>query len=437
MLKFQNKTVLVTGSGTGIGQAITKKFVENGASAIILGRRKEPLEETAKMLEEIIKEKQSNATIKIFGGVDVSNEKDVTSMFDASMEWYLDIGLETLLLLEGRKALPFRVVASVTGDHNAVSSELITRVRKLSAAYSSERLSVGPVKIGLDGDQLKETLHEYDGAICRSGVKITSESLEGNRRMKAIVRAGVGTDNIDGTELARQGIVVMNTPTGNTVSTAEHAFTLILALSRHVSAAHKNLTEGRWDRNTYMGVQLAGKTLGVVGLGRIGQEVAARAKAFQMKVIGHDPFISAEQASKLGIEYVDNVPDMLSRLDYMTVHTPLTSATRHMISKKELDLMKKGAGICVFSRAGTVDYKALRTKLQRGDLHAVLDVFNPEPLPKSSPLWKTPNLVITPHCSSDDWDLYTPRTLDLLFENMSRFLRGRKLKNIVDPVLQY
>src|SRR5687768_16976667 len=145
------------------------------------------------------------------------------------------------------------------------------------------------VRTGLKGEDLRNALGEFDGAICRSGVKITGESLEGNRRLKAIVRAGVGTDNIDKTAATRLGIVVMNTPTGNTLSTAEHAFTLMLALSRNVAPAYQSLLAHKWERNAYMGSQLADKTLGVVGLGRIGQEVAKRALAFQMRVIGYDP----------------------------------------------------------------------------------------------------------------------------------------------------
>ena len=143
------------------------------------------------------------------------------------------------------------------------------------------------VRTGLKGEELRQALAEFDGAILRSGAKITAESLEGNRRLKAIVRAGVGTDNIDKPTATRLGIVVMNTPTGNTVSTAEHAFALMMALSRNVAAANQSLVEGRWDRKAYMGSQLADKTLGIVGMGRIGAEFAKRALAFEMRVIGY------------------------------------------------------------------------------------------------------------------------------------------------------
>jgi D-3-phosphoglycerate dehydrogenase len=166
------------------------------------------------------------------------------------------------------------------------------------------------VVTGLAGDALREALARHDGAICRSGVKITADALAGNHRLRAIVRAGVGTDNIDKDAATRQGIVVMNTPAGNTVSTAEHTFALLLGLARNVGVADASLRDHRWDRNKFMGVQLAGKTLGIVGLGRIGLAVAQRARAFEMRVIGYDPFLSQERAAELGIELVDTVRGM-------------------------------------------------------------------------------------------------------------------------------
>ena len=192
------------------------------------------------------------------------------------------------------------------------------------------------VRTGLAGESLRASLAEFDGAIVRSGVKITAESLAGNRRLRAIVRAGVGTDNIDKTAATRLGIVVMNTPAGNTLSTAEHTFAMMLALSRNVAPAYKGLCEGRWDRNKYMGTQLANKTIGIVGLGRIGQAVAARAKAFEMKVLGYDPFLTKERAQELGITTFESVPAMLPHVDYLTVHTPLTDETKHLVGVEEI-----------------------------------------------------------------------------------------------------
>ena len=253
------------------------------------------------------------------------------------------------------------------------------------------------VVTGLSGAALREALARHDGAICRSGVKITAESLAGNHRLKAIVRAGVGTDNIDKDAATRQGIVVMNTPAGNTVSTAEHTFALILALSRNVAAADASLRQHRWERNKFMGVQLAGKTLGIVGLGRIGQAVAKRALAFDMRVMGFDPFLSQERAKELGIELVGTVRGMLPEVDYLTVHTPLTDDTRHLVGMDELAILKPGIRLVNCARGGIYDEKALVEGLKRGVIGGVaLDVFEQEPC-TDSPLFEMPGVLVTPH----------------------------------------
>ena len=253
------------------------------------------------------------------------------------------------------------------------------------------------VRTGLGGDALREALLEYDGAICRSEAKLTAEVLRGNRRLRGVVRAGVGTDNIDRDAATRQGIVVMNTPAGNTLSTAEHTFTLIAALSRNIAPANRSLMEGRWDRGAFTGVQLAGKTLGIIGMGRIGREVAARAQAFAMRVIGFDPFLSPEQAAKLGVEYVNDVRDLLPEVDYLTVHTPLTPETHHLVSNEEVDLLKPGARLVNCARGGIYDEEALIRGLESGQLAGVaLDVYEEEPC-VDSPLFNMPGVLCTPH----------------------------------------
>ncbi|MCE9632462.1 MAG: phosphoglycerate dehydrogenase [Planctomycetia bacterium] len=253
------------------------------------------------------------------------------------------------------------------------------------------------VRTGLSGTALRDALAAHDGAICRSGVKITADSLAGNHRLKAIVRAGVGTDNIDKEAATRQGIVVMNTPAGNTVSTAEHAFALLLAVSRNIAAADASLRDHKWDRNKFMGAQLAGKTLGIVGMGRIGQAVAERARAFDMRVIGFDPFLSPDRAGELGVELVDTVRGMLPHVDYLTVHTPLTDETRHLIGMKELDVLKPGVRLVNCARGGIYDEQALVEGLKRGVIGGVaLDVFEKEPC-TDSPLFGMPGVVVTPH----------------------------------------
>src|SRR5262245_13852670 len=250
---------------------------------------------------------------------------------------------------------------------------------------------------GLAGDALREALAGADAAICRSGVKITAEALRDNRRLKAIARAGVGVDNIDLAAATRQGIVVMNTPSGNTLSTAEHTMTLMLALSRNIAAAHQSLTSGKWDRKKFIGTQLAGKTLGVIGLGRIGQAVAARACALEMRVLGFDPYLSPEQARKLGVEPVASVREMLPQVDYLTVHTPLTKETTNLVGLPELGLLKPGVRLINCARGGIYNEEALATGLKSGRIGGVaLDVFVKEPC-TDSPLFGLPNVLVTPH----------------------------------------
>jgi len=253
------------------------------------------------------------------------------------------------------------------------------------------------VRTGLKGKDLRAALLEFDGAICRSGVKITGEVLEGNWRLKAIARAGVGTDNIDIGAATRLGIVVMNTPGGNTISTAEHTITLMLALSRNVYPAYHALTEGRWDRKACTGTQLAGKTLGIIGLGRIGQAVATRARALEMRVCGYDPFLSAQRAKELGIQTFNSVRGMLPQVDYLTVHTPLNETTQHMIGTEEIRVMRKGVRLINCARGGILDENALVDGLRSGHLGGVaLDVFETEPC-TASPLFRLPNVLCTPH----------------------------------------
>jgi len=253
------------------------------------------------------------------------------------------------------------------------------------------------VRTGLTGDDLRAALAGHEGAICRSGVKVTAAALAGNQRLRAIVRAGVGTDNIDKEAATRQGIVVMNTPAGNTISTAEHAFALLLGLSRNVAAADASLRAHEWNRNRFTGVQLAGKTLGIIGLGRIGQAVARRARAFDMHIMGYDPFLSPERATELGIELVDNVKALLPLVDYLTVHTPLTDETRHLVGMDDLPRLKPGIRLVNCARGGIYDERALVKGLESGVIGGVaLDVFENEPCTES-PLFGMPGVLVTPH----------------------------------------
>jgi D-3-phosphoglycerate dehydrogenase len=280
------------------------------------------------------------------------------------------------------------------------------------------------VRTGLKGDALKKALADFDGAICRSGVTIGGDVLAGNKRLKAIARAGVGTDNIDKEAATRLGIVVMNTPTGNTLSTAEHAFTLMLALSRRVAEAYARLREGKWDRKSFMGTQLADKTLGIVGLGRIGQEVAKRALAFQMRVLGYDPFLSAEQAAKLGITRFETVKEMLPHVDYLTVHTPLTPETTNLIDREAIATMKPGVRLINAARGGIYNEEALVEGLKSGKLGGVaLDVFVEEPC-TNSPLFGMPNVLCTPHLGASTEEAQTQVAIEACELLINYFTKG-------------
>jgi len=312
------------------------------------------------------------------------------------------------------KASPKNVKGSKAPSSTASQSSKMARVIVLDtlAPEGLEMLKAAPgiefdVRTGLKGDDLRQALAEYEGAICRSGVKITAEALEGNRRLKAIVRAGVGTDNIDKDAATKQGIVVMNTPGGNTLSTAEHTIALLLALSRNIAPAFQSLREGKWDRNKYMGTQVAGKTLGIVGLGRIGVAVAKRARALEMNVLGYDPFMSKERAKELGIEPVETVEAMLPRLDYLTVHTPLTDETRGLIGMAQLEKLKPGVRLINAARGGIYEEAALAEGLKSGKIGGVaLDVYATEPC-TDSPIFGLPGVVCTPHLGASTEEAQT------------------------------
>jgi D-3-phosphoglycerate dehydrogenase len=253
------------------------------------------------------------------------------------------------------------------------------------------------VRNGLTPEQVREELKTVDGIIIRSGTTLTAEILDGQERLKCIARAGVGVDNIDLDAATRAGVLVMNTPTGNTLSTAEHTFAMMLALSRNIGPAHASMKAGKWDRKSFQGTQLAGKTLAVVGLGRIGLSVATRAIAFEMKVLGYDPFLSEEKAKEYGIELSRDVDEIIRRCDYLTVHTPLTEETRGLINASRLATMKKGVRIINCARGGIIDEAALADAIQSGHVAgAAVDVFVEEP-PKDRRLADLPQVLATPH----------------------------------------
>ncbi len=253
-------------------------------------------------------------------------------------------------------------------------------------------------RLGLKGPELAAALREFDAAIVRSQPKITAEALESPGKLRAIARAGVGVDNIDVAAATRRGIVVMNTPGGNTVSAAEHTVALMFAVARKVAVADAVMKAGGWDRNKFVGTQLAGKTLGVVGLGRIGREVARRAIGLDMAVIALDPFVTAAKAAELGLKTANTLDELLPQVDFLTIHVPATAETKGLVGARELGMMKKTAVVLNVARGGIIDEAALAASLAAGALGgAGVDVFTAEPIVADNPLLKAPNVVLTPH----------------------------------------
>jgi|YNPNPStandDraft_1061719.scaffolds.fasta_scaffold01715_1 D-3-phosphoglycerate dehydrogenase len=252
------------------------------------------------------------------------------------------------------------------------------------------------VKTNLSEDELVSIIGEYDALVVRSSTKVTSRVIEAGKRLQVIGRAGVGVDNIDVEAATRQGILVVNAPDGNSIAAAEHTIALMLALARHIPQADASLRKREWERKRFMGVEVTGKTLGVIGIGRIGREVARRGRGLGMQVIAHDPYVPAAHAERIGVELCE-LDDLLTRADFITIHVPLTPDTRDMIGERELSIIKPGARLINCARGGIVNEAALLKALDDGRLSgAALDVFTKEP-PLDSPLLDHPRVVVTPH----------------------------------------
>ncbi len=252
-------------------------------------------------------------------------------------------------------------------------------------------------RTGLTGDDLFEAVRDCDGLVVRSETKVTAQLMEAAGRLRAVGRAGVGVDNIDVAAATARGIVVMNAPDGNTMTTAEHTLALLLALARRVPQGNASLKAGRWERKKFVGVELRGKTLGIVGLGRIGRVVASRAQGFEMKVVAFDPFVTPEQARDVEIELA-TLEEVCARADFLTVHTPLTAETRGIIGARELSLMKRDVRLINCARGGLIDERALYAAIKEGRVAgAALDVFEQEPPPPDDPLLALEEVIVTPH----------------------------------------
>src|SRR6266513_4584362 len=254
------------------------------------------------------------------------------------------------------------------------------------------------VRTSLSASQLLEIIPEFSALVVRSQTKVTANVLKAGASLRVVGRAGVGVDNVDVEAATRRGVVVLNAPGGNTISTAEHAFSLLLCVARKIPQADAVVRGGKWDRKNLEGVELYNKTLGVIGVGRIGSELARRAIAFGMRVVAYDPYLSATRARSLQVELVDELDDLLTSADFISLHTPLTAETRHILDAARLQRTKRGVRIINCARGGLIDETALLKALQ--DRHvagAALDVFETEPLPADSPLRSAPNLILTPH----------------------------------------
>src|ERR1700730_60552 len=268
------------------------------------------------------------------------------------------------------------------------------------AAEELERDSALEVvtKTGRSESEIILMIPEFNAIIVRSETKVTAKILNAGTRLRVVGRAGVGVDNVDVDAATRRGIVVLNAPGGNTVSTAEHAFSLLLSVARKIPQADASVREKNWNRKNFEGVELYNKTLGVIGMGRIGSELSRRAIAFGMRVIAYDPYLAATRARSLQVELVEELDDLLRSADFISLHTPLTNETRHLLDASRLQKTKRGVRIINCARGGLVDEEALANALQ--DRHvaaAALDVFEKEPLPNDSALRSAPNLILTPH----------------------------------------
>jgi len=250
---------------------------------------------------------------------------------------------------------------------------------------------------GLREDELKQAARDVHGIICRSGARLTEAVFDAAENLEAVCRAGVGVDNIDVRAASRRGVVVMNTPGGNTISTAEHAFALMLALARNIGPAYGSMRQGRWEKKKFVGSQLFGATLGIVGLGRIGREVARRAIGFGMNVLAYDPFVSRETAEKIGARLVEELEELLRQCDYLTVHVPDSERTRGMIGAEQIAAMKDGACIINCARGTIVDQEAAVAAVKNGKLGGLaLDVFPKEP-PDDYEFTRHDRILTTPH----------------------------------------
>jgi len=291
------------------------------------------------------------------------------------------------------------------------------------------------VKPKLPAEELLRCIGEYDGLIVRSGTKVTPAVIEHADKLKIIGRAGVGVDNVDLPAATKKGVIVMNTPGGNTISAAEHTIALLLALARNIPFAHASLKAKKWERKKFMGSEVQGKTLGIVGLGRIGKEVARRALSFGMQLLAYDPFISGEVARKMGIKLVE-LKTLLKDSDYITVHTPLNEQTRNLIGEKEFALVKPTVRIINVGRGGIINENALAEAIKNNQVAgAAIDVWGKEP-PFESPLLELDKVIVTPHLGASTEEAQVAVAVDIANQMVDYFKDGTIRNSVNLPPLE-
>ena len=284
----------------------------------------------------------------------------------------------------------------------------------------------------LKGSDLAGAIGPYHALITRSGTDVTAEVIDQAENLRVIGRAGVGVDNVDIESASRRGIIVMNAPTGNTLAATEHTLAMMLAAVRKLPFAHNSLEGGEWNRKKFLGIQLYKRTLGIVGLGRIGSEVAKRAASFGMKIVTYDPYIKREKAESVGVELAENIEDLLSVADIITFHVPLTDETTSMIGTKEIEHMKDRVVLINCARGGVIDESVLADSLKRGKVYmAAVDVFIEEPLPEDSPLHGIPNLILTPHLGANTEEAQKNVSV-IIAQQVINVLKGNSYENAVN-----
>jgi len=288
------------------------------------------------------------------------------------------------------------------------------------------------VKPPLKEQELIELIADVDAVIARSGTKITANAIAAAPKLKIIGRAGVGVDSVDVEAATGRGIVVMNTPGGNTTSTAEHAFSLLLSLARQIPQAHASMRAGEWDRKSFQGVEISNKVLGIIGMGRIGGEVARRAIAFGMRVIAYDPYLTLSRAKSLQVELVDQLDPLLEQSDFITLHMPLTDETKGILNERTLSLCKKGVRIINAARGGLVEEAALLAAIKSGHVAgAALDVYEQEPPPADHPMRPLSNVVLTPHLGASTTEAQESVGIEIC-QAVRDFLVDRVVRNAVN-----